>query len=209
MAHRWPKTSIFMKGIIAKATLAVTGATTLTGALTLAARLLTTKDVGTAGTGVTAVEYGDGLNHTTKLTLAALAATIGDNASLAGGNLIYTFPPGVIVINSVTLSVGMTLTTGTPTTDTPELGLGTTIASGANATLGAVAATAEDVAGPAVLDDIAGTAEIVTKVDGFIILAAAAHTLHINWADAFADVDNTDATLDGTVTINWSLLPLT
>lgn len=164
---------------------------------------------GTAGTNVTAVEKTtDGINFTTILTLDGVAATIGDTASLAGGALIYTLPTGPIVIKAATMSVGLSLTTGTPTTDTPELGLGTVIGSGANATLGAVAATVENILGPAVADDIAGTAELLTGVADLKIETADAHTVHINWADAFANVDNTAATLDGTVTINWMKVPL-
>jgi hypothetical protein len=162
---------------------------------------------GTVGTGVTAVEHSsDGKNFTTILTLTGVAFTIGDNAALADGALIYTFPAGAVVINSASINVGLSLTTGTPTTDTPEVALGTTIASGANATLGAVAATAEDICGPAVADDVAGTAEVLTTGSSFVIEAAAAHTVHLNYADTWADVDDTAATAAGTVAINWTLL---
>lgn len=162
---------------------------------------------GTAGTGVTAVEYSaDGKNFVTKLTLAAVAATIGDNAALAGGALIYTFPAGPIVVNSATINAGLTLTTGTPTTDTPELGLGTTQGSGVNATLGAVAATAENIAGPVVAGDIAGTAAVSTLAPGLVIETASVHTVYFNYADTWADVDDTAATIDGTVYISWTKL---
>ncbi|TFH58824.1 MAG: hypothetical protein E4G91_09285, partial [Candidatus Zixiibacteriota bacterium] len=83
-----------------------------------------TTNVGTAGTGVTATEYGDGRRHVTKLVLAGVAFTIGDTAALADGALIYTLPAGPIVVHSSSINVGLTLTTGTPTTDTPEIGLG-------------------------------------------------------------------------------------
>ena len=162
---------------------------------------------GTAGTGVTATEYSaDGKNFVTKLVLSGVAATIGDNAALAGGALIYTFPTGPIAINSATINAGLTLTTGTPTTDTPELGLGTTQGSGVNATLGAVAATAENICGPVVAGDIAGTAAVSTLVPGLAVEAAAAHTVYFNYADTWADVDDTAATIDGTVYISWTKL---
>lgn len=165
---------------------------------------------GTAGTNVTAVEYGDGMNHTTILTLTAVAITIGDTAALAMGALIYTFPAGALVINSATLSVGLNLTTGTPTTDTPEIGLGSVLASGANATLGASGATSEDICGPAVADDIAGTAELTSLAPALVIEASGgvAHLVHLNFADTWANVDNTAATATGTVVLNWTLLPL-
>ena len=103
---------------------------------------LTTLNVGTAGTNVTAVEYGNGQSHITELTLASVAYTIGDTATLAIGAIIYTLPAGVCVVNSAAMSMGLTLTTGTPTTDTPDGGIGTLIGSGANATLSAVGAAA-------------------------------------------------------------------
>lgn len=171
-------------------------------------RFATTGSVGTAGTNVTAAEYGDALNHITILTLSSVAATIGDTASLAGGALIYTLPAGACVVRGATMSVGMTLTTGTPTTDTPEFGLGTTIGSGANATLGAVGAAAENILGPAVANNVAGTAELLTGSPNLVIEAAGDHTVHFNYADAWANVTNTAATLSGTVVLEWTLLPL-
>lgn len=171
-------------------------------------RLVTSANVGTPGTGVTAVEIGDGLHHISILTLAAVAATIGDNASLAGGALIYTLPAGALVIHSATMSVGLTLTTGTPTTDTPELGLGNVQGAGVVATLGDVGAGAENILGPATANDIAGTAELLTRATALKLEAADAHTVYFNYADGWANVDNTAATLDGTVVLEWTLLPV-
>jgi len=181
--------------------------TSVAAILDTAGRIRAGAGNGTAGTGVTAVEYGDGLRHTSVLTLSGVAATIGDTAALAGGALIYTLPAGPIVVHGATMSVGLNLTTGTPTTDTPELGLGTTQGSGANATLGDVGAGAENILGPAVADDIAGTAELLTGTPGLAIEAAGAHTIYFNYADTWANVTDTAATLAGTVVIDWSLLP--
>ena len=167
-----------------------------------------TKNIGTAGVGVTAEEFGNGYVHVTKLTLAGVPITIGDTAALSMGSLIYTLPAGVINITSAAASVGLTLTTGTPTTDTPEIAIGTTIGSGANATIGAVDAAAENIAGPHVMDDIAGTAELMdsTVAAGLFILAAADHTVYLNFADTWANVDDTAATADGTILISWTFL---
>lgn len=162
---------------------------------------------GTAGTGVTAVEYSaDGKNFVTVLTLSGVAATIGDTAALAGGALIYTFPSTAIHVKAASINAGLTLTTGTPTTDTPELGLGTTQGSGVNATLGDVGAGAENIAGPFVADDIAGTAELGTTASNLVIEAAGTKTVYFNYADTWANVDDTAATIDGTVTISWTKL---
>lgn len=171
-------------------------------------RLVTSSNVGTAGTGVTAVEYGDGINNTVVLTLSGVAATIGDTAALAGGALIYTFGAGTVAIHNIVIDAGLTLTTGTPTTDTPELGLGTTQGTGANATLGDVAATAEDIsAGPVVASDIAGTPAQLAAGPNLVIDSGSAHTVYFNYADTWANVDNTAATIDGTVVINYTIIP--
>lgn len=196
--------------VYADGALNVAGALALTGNLTTAGNLVTTKNVGTAGTNVTAVEYGFGNLHYTILTLAGVAATIGDNAALAGGAAIYTLPAGPCAVLGGTMSLAMSLTTGTPTTDTPELGIGTTVGSGANATLGAVSAACENILGPAVADDIAGTAELLTEIKAtpVSIETAGGHIIYANYADTWADVDDTAATLDGTVGILWLHLPL-
>ena len=162
---------------------------------------------GTAGANVTAEHVSaDGYNYTTTLTLDEVAATIGDNASLAGGALIFTFPAGEIHVRAASIDAAMTLTTGTPKTDTPELGLGTTQGSGANATLGDVAATAENICGPVVAADINGTASVSSKLTDLLIATGGAHTVYFNYADGWANVDNTDATISGTVTIHWTKL---
>ncbi len=170
---------------------------------------LCTDNAGTAGTGVTAKEFCNGRMFVTELTLTNIAYTIGDNASLADGALIYTFPAGEMVLQACSQQVALTLTTGTPTTDTPEICLGTVIGTGAVATCGTTA-TFEDVLGPDVAADMAGTNNILTQIGptadtaGFVIATAAAHTLHLNIADAWANVDNTAATASGTVICMWT-----
>lgn len=173
------------------------------------------ENAGTVGTNVTAEEYGDGVHHTTILTLASVDYTIGDNAAAADNSLLYTFPDGEIIIERCSMSLGLTLTAGTPTTDTPEACLGTTAASGVNATCGDVAATTENLlveGSTNTLADVAGTVLTTTVLgttgsnDGFIIADADAHTLYLNFADTWADVDDTAATASGTVTCAWTWL---
>jgi hypothetical protein len=167
----------------------------------------TTKNTGTAGTNCTAVEYGDGIMHTTIITMSSVAYTIGDTAALADGALIYTLPAGALMVTSSYFSVGLTLTTGTPTTDTPEFGLGTVIATGVVATLDGTA-TFEDIHTGVASADVAGTALVsalgpTVNAGAFIIPAASAHTVHFNIADTWANVTDTAATASGTVVLNW------
>lgn len=170
---------------------------------------ITEANVGTAESNITVVESGNAFQHTSILTLASVAATIGDNASLGTGSLLYTFPAGEIIVDCAFISVGVNLTTGTPTTDTPEVGLGTVIATGAVAVLSGTS-TFEDIITGTAAADIAGTATVLTAIPTanvpLVIAAADAHTVFFNLADAWADVDDTAATLSGTVVLNWKFL---
>lgn len=173
---------------------------------------LTTKNVGTVPTNVTAVEYGDALHHRTVLTLTALAlGTSGDNASKANGGLLYTFPAGIIQVKAAILSVGLTIADATKT-DTPELGLGTVQASGVQATLGAVGATAENIFEGAAVADVNGTVfnglKKPTSAPYELLLAAAdPHTVYMNIADAWANLVAEAAVAGtGTVTLLWDFL---
>lgn len=167
---------------------------------------------GTAGTGATAVEYSaDGIHHTTVLTLSSFAVgTAADNAAKAIGGLLYTLPAGACIVESAQfIDVALTLDADVQS-DTPELGIGTTQATGATATLGDVAATAEDI-GPqstawAAVD---GTTKDYTTLPAGsapqIIETADAHTLYLNAAATWADSGSGTLALTagGTIIINW------
>jgi hypothetical protein len=167
--------------------------------------LSTDTNVGTVGTNVTAVERGWANNHVTTLTLSSLALTIGDTATLADGVLIYTFPAGAIIVDAAYMSVGVNLTTGTPTTDQPDVGLGTVIASGAVAVLD-TPSTFEDIMTGQTAADVAGTATVLTLQTTKVIEVGEAHTVHFNIADTWANVTDTAATASGTVVLKWALM---
>lgn len=181
----------------------------------------TADNVGTVTTGATtsAVEYGWDRKHITVLTLTAFAVgTSGDNANLAFGASMYTFPAGNIQVDHTSLVGGLTCAISV-TTDTPEIGIGTVVASGAAATLttatwenlvdgGAAGGTTD---ADTVLPDVAGTAIQKTNLSTIrpIIQASggAARAVFLNVADGWADVDAAGAcTFTGTVTIEWRLL---
>ena len=90
---------------------------------------------GTANTGVTAVEYGDGYNHVTVLTVSQInSITIADNAAIGDGYLLYTLPAGVCVVDYAYMTMALTVASSEAQSDTPEVGLGTVICTGAVAT---------------------------------------------------------------------------
>lgn len=202
-----PGTNAANKAVVAGADGKV-GALTFDGAVTQEVIGLTTANVGAAEAGAVAVENGDAIVHRTVLTLTAFAVgTSADNAALAIGALLYTFPAGVIMIDAIKVNAGLTLADAVQT-NTPELGLGTTQAAGANATLGAAGATTENLFEGTATADVAGTPLVDTKQPTaavpFIMETADAHTLYLNAAATWANLTAPAAlTADGTITITW------
>ncbi len=172
--------------------------------------------VGTTGTSIDAIEMGDGMNRRTilKVTAPIAVVTTPDDESLCDGHLIYTFPAGQIIVHEVYGDVGIEIDDSTNIADTPEVGLGTVIGTGAIATLGAAVTTMENLWGPHVMagcDVGADTSDAGQWVSrkGFVILGAAVHTVHFNMADVWTNGNGTkDAYLQaGRFIIDWSLIP--
>ena len=172
---------------------------------------------GTAGSGWTAVEQGEGTRRRTilNLTTALSVVTTPDTAALGDGVLAYTFPAGQIIVHQVYGDVGLDINDNANDEDTPEIGLGTTQTTGAVATLGASAATDEDIWGPHV---VAGCDVIAVAADAgqfistkdLIIAGAGAHTVFFNVADTWANGAGTADLFVNTArfVIDWTLLPI-
>jgi len=167
----------------------------------------TAVNVGAAATGVTAVEYGDGINHSTKLTFSALGIySPTAAANEAGGVLLYTLPAGAIAVDSCNMSVAFAdVSTGALcVADTPEVGVGLLIGSGANATLNAVGATTHNYLAAAAVAGLAAAytdIKLGNSVARVALTAALAHTVYLNIADGWAGVGTVKGT--GTVVLNW------
>lgn len=162
-------------------------------------------------------EFFDGVMHTTKITLTDLPGfATDDSAALASGVLLYTLPSGAQIVTDAVIAGGLTVA-GTPTTDTPEIGLGTTTGTGAAATL---SSTMEDyidggaaglIGGTATAPNVAGGAIVKgmlsTSHSGVYVAASGgkAKTVYLNVADSWADLTPNDApvTFTGTVTMRW------
>jgi hypothetical protein len=125
------------------------------------------------------------------------------------GKLLYTFPAGVIIVESAYMSLAITQTEGNITADTPDGGLGTVIASGAVATLDGTA-TFENILTGQTFNNCSGTAEVKTAIPTagvpLVIEAAGAHTVYFNVADGWAASGDVAALLAGTVILNWRLV---
>lgn len=171
-------------------------------ALVDASKLLQTNaNNGTPASNVTAVHYGDGINVTAILTLTNVVLTVGTSENLGVGVLIYTLPGGNITVNSSYMELG--IDDVSTTTDTPDVGLGTVIASGAVTTLGGTA-TFEDIQTGVAADDTNGTAEIAASAPGLNVLTGGAHTVHFNAADTWGTNADQAGTVTGTVVLRYT-----
>lgn len=183
----------------------------LTGKTISVDTLRNLSNIGTAGTGVTAVEYGDGKSHVTVLTLTSVAmGTITGGADQALGALIYTFPAGVHLHEVTYMSVGLT-TAGATKTDTPDVGIGSVVGSGVNALLSDVGATSENYITGQTAADSNGTATVkmTAATAGYgtgISLNASGDVkaVYLNAADGWAAGAAGALTASGTVVIKWT-----
>lgn len=173
----------------------------------------TTGNVGTAdSTTVTAVEYGDGFHHVTVLTLTDFViGTPSAGNDLAFGSTLYTFPAGVHV-HSITYS-NIGLTAGTQQDDTPDIGIGSVVASGASATLNG--STNEDyITGQTWGSTLDGTAEVdgptgatAGVLTGISLNGASdSKKVILNAADGWHASITGDLTASGTVILIWDFL---
>lgn len=161
--------------------------------------------VGTPGAGFTAQEYGNKHHHTTLLTVNTTLPAIAGGASLAVGKLAYTFPAGAIRVMSTRMSIAITQTEENITADTPDIGIGTVIASGAVAVLGGTA-TFENILTGQTAADCDGTVTTKTVDTSLVIEASGAHTVYFNVADGWAADGDAGALVAGDILINWQYL---
>ena len=163
-------------------------------------------NVGTVGSYATVSESGDNVYHKTRLSLTGVLPAIAGGADLAVGRLIYTFPAGVIrVLSTVFDNVAITQTEAHITADTPDVGLGTVIASGANALLSATASF-ENIMTGQTLNNCNGTGEKAGVASTLVLHDADAHTVYFNVADGWAASGDAAAVISGDVVITWEFI---
>lgn len=161
---------------------------------------------GAVEAGVTVVERGDEYNHVSMLTVASTLPAIPGGPAKGIGKLLYTLPAGAIVIDRAYINLAITQSEGFITADTPEVGLGTVIASGAVAVLSGTA-TFEDILTGQVAADCDGTATVKTVADQVLVIEAGdAHTVHLNVADTWAASGDAAAAIAGTVVLHWHFI---
>ncbi len=164
-------------------------------------------NAGTANTGSTAVESGNAVHHKTTLTISSTLPAITGIVDQAIGKLLYTFPAGAIIVNAAYISMAITQSGGNINADTPDIGLGTTIGSGANALLSDVGAGAENILTGQTANNCTGTAEVKTVADQVLVIeTGGAHTVYFNAADGWAAVGDAAAAIAGTVVLDWTFV---
>lgn len=171
---------------------------------------LAADDAGVAEAGAVATEDGNSFSHITTLAIDTALPDIPGGASLGLGKKIYTFPAGDFQIDSAYFSLALQQTEGFVTADTPEVGLGTVIASGVIAVLGGTATFENIIIGDGAQADCNGTAKVKAQIPTanvpLVILAAGSHDLFINVADGWAASGDAALGIEGTVVIHWRRL---
>ena len=153
------------------------------------------------------VEYGDSTYHKTLLKLQGALPAIAGGANLAVGRKIYTFPhKNIRILTAAFNNVAITQTDGNIDADTPDVGLGTTIASGAVATLDGTAAF-ENILTGQTFADCDGTAKLaVVASTTTLAKTTAAYAVHFNAADGWAASGDAGALISGDVVITWEVI---
>ena len=163
---------------------------------------------GTAGVGVSYLEEGVGHHHLTKLTLSSVLPPLAGGAQCKGF-LVYTLPAGVCVVNSIHMDVRITQTEGFINNDTPFVGIGTVIGTGAVADLTGTAGF-DDYVSQKAANNCIGTKTDKTEIPATdaikLVSAGDVHAIHFNAADTWDAGGDAAAILGGEVWISWDYL---
>lgn len=162
---------------------------------------------GTASANVSYVyESRQGDYHTTVLTVSGTLGAITGGANQALGLALYTIPQGTPfgyyghMIDSAYMQIGITQSEGNINADTPDVGLGTVVAAGANALLSANASY-ENILTGQTATNCTGTLTTATAAQPFF--SNVATTVYLNVADGWAAGGDAAATVGGSVILNW------
>lgn len=149
--------------------------------------------------------FGNPALYRTILRIDTALGAIAGGADLALGKLILTLPSVECIIKAAAMSLAIKQTQAHITADTPDIGLGTTVASGAVAVLGGTAAFENILTGQTAAD-CDGTPTVETVVSSPLALTTGGvnKTIYANVADGWAASGDAAAKLRGTVELWWS-----
>ena len=166
---------------------------------------ITSDNVGTVAAGNTVVEYGDGTHHQSVITVDTTLGAIAGGAELSLGKLVYTFPDGALDVKSTYMSMALTQSEGNITDDTPDVGIGTTVAAGVNNEISDTG-SAENMLTGQTADDCDGTAEVKHLATSLVIATGGDHTVYFNVADDWAASGDEACAITGTIIIEWTFV---
>jgi len=164
---------------------------------------LASLNLGTAGVGVEALEFGDGYTRVTRLIVNGVLPDIAGGAAESEGLLVYTFPAGVIEYDVTRMNISITQTEGFINADQPEVGIGSTLAASASATLGA---TEDDYVAGLGAADCTGTKTDKSESTATLIETGDSHAIHFNAADTWAASGDAAAIVSGDIWLAWRFL---
>ena len=160
-------------------------------------------NVGAIVSGTSITHRGDGVVNTVTIVITSVALTVGNSATLAVGLNLWDLPAGNITITSTFMSVAIDASSVTITNDTPDVGLGIVIGSGVNALLSDVGATSENILTGQTMTDTNGAVTITSVATHLNVLTGGAHTVHLNFADAWGANTDAVAAITGVVRITY------
>jgi len=153
-------------------------------------------------TGFKSETTGSPAGYKTVLTANYTLPAIAGGASLSVGRKCLTLPAGERVVTGSSMAMAIKQTLGNITADTPDVGLGTVIAAGANA-LCSDTSGAENLLTGQTAADCNGTATVETVTTALAIATADSHDIYFNVCDGWAASGDTAAAISGTITIWW------
>jgi hypothetical protein len=156
-----------------------------------------------AHAGFSAVSYGgEGGFWRTVVTAATAFPDIAGGANLAVGLKAISFPAGDIQVMNAKMALALTASQANITADTPDLGIGTTIGSGAVAVLGGTAAFENILTGQTAANCTGAVTSAFVNTQ-LVIPAANSHDVHVNVADGWAASGDDALGLSGSFVITW------
>ena len=141
----------------------------------------------------------------TTIDIADLALIVTTNASKADGKLLYTLPAGNVIIKRVTFALGITGTAALNAADTPDVGFGTTVASGVAAVISGTGAFENILTGQTWSAACAGVVQQGSVATTLAIATAGDHTIYLNLAAAWTGVD-AGMKATGRIIIEWAFM---
>lgn len=146
--------------------------------------------------------WGDKGGYHTRVTINSALPDIAGGADLAVGKKMFDFPAGAIFVQRTSMAVALKHTDTAVAADTPDVGIGTTIASGAVAVLGGTAGF-ENILTGQTQNDCNGTVETKSVDTQLVIESADSHSVYLNAADGWAATGDDGILISGTVDIFW------